>query len=85
MEAVITTNHNSFKYANARQQIADALIAKGFLPELVGAFDCISEFTSIATTELAVYLEQPESVMTRQWREFVREIGGELDRDGPWK
>jgi ATP-dependent Clp protease ATP-binding subunit ClpX len=67
------------KYANSRVTITDALVRKGFLPELLGAFDFVTEFGSVARSELEAYLQAADSVLLVEWRNFLRQIGADLE------
>ena len=56
----MTMGPNEPKDANTRGRIIDALVGKGFLPELVSAFDLVSEFGSVTRSELVAFVEAPE-------------------------
>ena len=73
----MTMGPNEPKDANTRGRIIDALVGKGFLPELVSAFDLVSEFGSVTRSELVAFVEAPDSVALIEWRSFLREIGGD--------
>jgi ATP-dependent Clp protease ATP-binding subunit ClpX len=67
------------KFANSRERISEALVRKGFLPELVGAFDFVSEFGSVTRPELEAYLQAEKSALLVEWRTLVRSIGTDLE------
>jgi ATP-dependent Clp protease ATP-binding subunit ClpX len=76
-----TAGSSQPKYANSRERISEALVGTGFLPELVSAFDFVSEFGSITRSELHAYLDAAESALLAEWRSLLRGTGADLGQD----
>ena len=59
--------------------MTEALVQKGFLFDLVGAFDTVSEFGPILGPELATYLRRPEADLAADWWKCVLRVGADLE------